>query len=247
MYYFDPNLILIIILSIIAGGLMKGILGLGMPMVAVPVIAYFLPPTTAMMLLCFPILSTNFLQMQIQKGLGSLRFLPLLVFLVIGLIVGGRLIVEIELNTVSIIIAISIIFAALVNFFGFRINNIDVKYERPITSILGFFSGILGGLSTFYGPPILTYLISVNLSKEFFIRTIATMYFIGSIPLYGSLLYHDLGTLNDLFVSLFLIVPALIGQYFGTKIRHKLSNEIFRKSILITLMILGLILLFKNF
>ena len=87
MYYFDPNLILIIILSIIAGGLMKGILGLGMPMVAVPVIAYFLPPTTAMMLLCFPILSTNFLQMQIQKGLGSLRFLPLLIFLVIGLIV----------------------------------------------------------------------------------------------------------------------------------------------------------------
>ena len=92
---------------------MKGILGLGMPMVAVPVIAYFLPPTTAMMLLCFPILSTNFLQMQIQKGLGSLRFLPLLIFLVIGLIVGGRLIVEIELNTVSIIIAISIIFEGL--------------------------------------------------------------------------------------------------------------------------------------
>ena len=167
--------------------------------------------------------------------------------LVIGLIVGGRLIVEIELSTVSIIIAISIIFAALVNFFGFRINKIEIKYERPITSVLGFFSGILGGLSTFYGPPILTYLISVNLSKEFFIRTIATMYFIGSIPLYGSLLYHGLGTLNDLFVSLFLIVPALIGQYFGTKIRHKLSNEIFRKSILITLMILGLILLFKNF
>ena len=165
----------------------------------------------------------------------------------IGLIVGGRLIVEIELKTVSIIIAISIIFAALVNFFGFRINKIDVRNERFITSILGFFSGILGGLSTFYGPPILTYLISVDLSKEFFIRTIATMYFIGSIPLYGSLLYHGLGTLTDLFISFFLIIPAVIGQYFGTKIRYKLSNEIFRKSILITLMILGLILLFKNF
>ena len=149
MYYFDPNLILIIILSIMAGGLMKGTLGLGMPMVAVPIIAYFLPPTTAMMLLCFPILSTNFLQMQIQKGLGSLRFLPLLFFLVIGLIVGGRLIVEIELNTVSIIIAISIIFAALVNFFGFRIDNIDLKYERPITSVLGFFQEYLVGYLLF--------------------------------------------------------------------------------------------------
>ena len=66
MYYLDPNLILIIIISIMAGGLMKGTLGLGMPMVAVPIIAYFLPPTTAMMLLCFPILSTNFLHMIIQ-------------------------------------------------------------------------------------------------------------------------------------------------------------------------------------
>ena len=73
------------------------------------------------------------------------------------------------------------------------------------------------------------------------------MYFIGSIPLYGSLLYHGLGTLDDLFISFFLIIPALIGQYFGTKIRHRLSNDLFRKCILITLMILGLILLFKNF
>ena len=118
-----------------------------MPMVAVPVIAYFLPPTTAMMLLCFPILSTNFLQMQIQKGLGSLRFLPLLIFLVIGLIVGGRLIVEIELNTVSIIIAISIIFAALVNFFGFRINKIEIKYHRYGSTFNDSWTAVTSGAS----------------------------------------------------------------------------------------------------
>ena len=247
MYYLEPNLIIIICLSIIAGGFVKGTLGLGMPMVAVPVIAYFLPPTTAMMLLCFPILSTNFLQMQIKKGLGSLRFLPLLIFLTLGLLVGGRLILEIELNTVSIIIALSIIFAAIINFFGFRIKNVNLNFERPFTAVLGFFSGILGGLSTFYGPPILTYLISINISKEFFIRTIATMYFIGSIPLYGSLLYHGLCTIDDLIISFFLILPAIFGQYFGTKLRRTLSTELFRKSILITLMVLGLILLYKNF
>lgn len=246
MNLYDPYLNLIIFITIIFGGIIKGTLGLGMPMVAVPIIAYFLPPTTAMMLLCFPVLFTNFLQMNVKKGIGDLRFLPLIICLMIGLLVGGRLILEIELNTVSQIIALSIIFAALVNFFGFKIKNINLKFERPFTMGLGFFSGILGGLSTFYGPPILTYLISINLNKEYFIRIVATMYFVGSLPLYGSLLYHGLGKLNDLYISLLLVLPALIGQFIGTKIRHKLSNELFRKFILCTLIILGLILLYKN-
>ena len=143
MYYFDPNLILIIILSIIAGGLMKGILGLECHGCSSSYCIFFASNNCDDAAL-LPNIEYKLSSNANTKGLGSLRFLPLLIFLVIGLIVGGRLIVEIELNTVSIIIAISIIFAALVNFFGFRINKIEIKYERPITSILGFFSGILG-------------------------------------------------------------------------------------------------------
>jgi len=41
-------------------------------------------------------------------------------------------------------------------------------------------------------------LISINLDKEFFIRTTATMYFFASIPLYTSMIYHGLGNYYDL-------------------------------------------------
>ena len=55
-------------------------------------------------------------------------------FLVIGLIIGARLILEINLNTITQIIAILIIFAAVVNCFGFKIeNNINKKREKIIT------------------------------------------------------------------------------------------------------------------
>ena len=244
--YNDPTIIIIVILAVLAGGLVKGTLGFGMPMVALPIIAFIIPPTTAMILLCAPIFLTNFLQIKFRQGVSSYRFLPMFLSLIIGLIIGARLILEIDVNTITQIIAVSIIFAALVNCFGIKIKNINKNHENTITSLIGFGSGILGGLSTFYGPPMLAYLVAVDLPKEKFVRTVSTMYFIGSFPLYGSLIYYGFATKEDLIFSLILIIPAFIAQQIGTKIRDKFNQNQFRICILITLIILGFSLLVKT-
>jgi len=244
--YNDPSIVIIIILAVLAGGLIKGTIGFGMPMVALPLIAFIIPATTAMILLCAPILLTNFLQMKIKEGISSYRFLPMIICLIIGLIIGARLILEINLNTITQIIAVSIIFAALVNCIGFKIENINKSKERIITSIIGFGSGILGGLSTFYGPPMLAYLVAADLPKEKFVRTVSTIYFIGSFPLYGSLIYYGFATKLDLIMSLFLIIPAFISQQIGAKIRNKINQKQFRICILVTLIILGISLFIKT-
>ena len=244
--YNDPTIIIIIILAVLAGGLVKGTLGFGMPMVALPIIAFIIPPTTAMILLCAPIFLTNFLQIKFRQGVSSYRFLPMFLSLIIGLIIGARLILEIDVNTITQIIAVSIIFAALVNCFGIKIKNINKNHENTITSLIGFGSGILGGLSTFYGPPMLAYLVAVDLPKEKFVRTVSTMYFIGSFPLYGSLIYYGFATKEDLIFSLILIIPAFIAQQVGTKIRDTFNQKQFRICILITLIILGFSLLVKT-
>ena len=134
----------------------------------------------------------------------------------------------------------------MVNCFGIKINNINTKSEKTITIILGFGSGILGGLSTFYGPPMLAYLVAADLPKEKFVRTVSTMYFIGSFPLYGSLIYYGFATTQDLIVSLGLLIPAFISQQIGTKIRDKINQKQFRICILATLIILGVSLLIKT-
>ena len=244
--YNDPSIVLVIILAVLAGGLVKGTLGFGMPMVALPIIAFIIPPTTAMILLCAPIFLTNFLQIKFKEGVSSYRFLPMFLSLVVGLIIGARLILEIDINTITQIIAVSIIFAALVNCFGFKINNIKQNYEKIITTIIGFGSGILGGLSTFYGPPMLAYLVAVDLPKEKFVRTVSTMYFIGSFPLYGSLIYYGFATKEDLIFSLILIIPAFMSQQIGAKIRDKINHKQFRNLVLSTLIILGISLFLKT-
>ncbi len=243
---FEIDIIAIIFMSVFLGAIIKGAVGIGMSMFSVPIIAFFLPPTTAMILLCVPVLITNILQMQIKKGVGSYRFLPMFIALIFGIIIGCNLILEINLSTISQIIAVSIIFAAIINLFGINIKYINPNLERKLTIPLGFFSGIIGGLSSMYSPYILAYLVSTNLEKEALIRTMATMYFIGSIFIFPIWIYNGLGTLNDLIWSCLLLFPAILGQKIGTGIRSKISNENFKKIILYTLMIIGISLLIKS-
>ena len=44
------------------------------------------------------------------------------------------------------------------------------------------------------------------------------MYFLASIPLYSSLIYHGLGNFYDLLVSFVITVPALVGQFLELKL-----------------------------
>ena len=244
--YFEIITFVVILCSVFFGGIVKGSVGIGMSMFSVPLIAFILPPTKAMMLLCFPVIVTNFIQMDIKRGISNSRFFPMFITLFLGILIGGKLILSLNLKTISIIIALTIIIFTSFNFLGLNLNWLKPKYEKIISIFIGFFSGILGGVSTFYAPPIITFLVSLNLSKENFIRTTATMYFLASIPLYSSLIFHGLGNFYDLLVSLIITAPALLGQYLGTKIRGRLSNEIFRKTILVILIIIGFSLLIKN-
>ncbi len=244
--YFETITFAVILCSVFFGGIVKGSVGIGMSMFSVPLIAFILPPTKAMMLLCFPVIVTNFIQMDIKRGISSFRFFPMFIALFLGILIGGKLILSLNLKTISIIIALTIIIFTLFNFLGLNLKWLKPKYEKMISIFIGFFSGILGGVSTFYAPPIITFLVSLNLAKENFIRTTATMYFLASIPLYSSLIFHGLGNFYDLLVSLIITVPALLGQYFGTKIRLRLTNAIFTKAILVILIVIGFSLLIKN-
>ena len=72
--YFETFTITLIFLSVFVGGIVKGSVGIGMSMFSVPIIAFILPPTKAMMLLCFPIIATNLIQMNVKKGITDYRF-----------------------------------------------------------------------------------------------------------------------------------------------------------------------------
>ena len=86
--------------------------------------------------------------------------------LIIGILIGCNLVLKIKLSIISQIIAISVIFAAVVNLIGTNLKFVQSNLERILTIFLGFFSGIIGGISNMYSPYILAYLISSDLEKN---------------------------------------------------------------------------------
>ena len=89
--YLETFTITLIFFSVLVGGIVKGSVGIGMSMFSVPIIAFILPPTKAMMLLCFPLIITNLVQMNIKEGISNYRFLPMFLMLFLGILIGGRL------------------------------------------------------------------------------------------------------------------------------------------------------------
>ena len=246
MNYIDIDILIIIFISVFFGGIIKGTVGIGLSLFSVPIIAFFLPPTTSMILLCVPVLITNIIQMKISEGVSSYRFLPMFIALMIGILIGCNLILKIQLSIISQIIAVSVIFAAIINLFGINFQFINSDIERVFTIILGFFSGVIGGISNMYAPYILAYLISSDLEKKSLIRTIATLYFFGSILIFPIWIYKGLGSKDELIWSCLLLLPAIFGQKIGEKISDKISNKTFKRIILCTLLLIGISLFLKN-
>ena len=103
--YLDTITFAVILCSVFFGGIVKGSAGIGMSMFLVPLIAFILPPTKAMMLLCFPVIVTNFIQMDIKRGIINYRFFPMFISLFLGILIRGKLILSIDLKAISIIMA----------------------------------------------------------------------------------------------------------------------------------------------
>ena len=97
--YNDPAIVIIIILAVLAGGLVKGTIGFGKPMVALPLIAFIIPATTAMILLCAPILLTNFLQMKIKEGVTRFPLCSMVYYVQVEDLRGGKLHIEDDVIT----------------------------------------------------------------------------------------------------------------------------------------------------
>ena len=75
------------------GGLTKGLIGLGMPLVSAPLLSYLMPVPTAISVMLMSMLFTNIYQMVHGGQLvpAFRRFWPLLITLIVGISVGAHL------------------------------------------------------------------------------------------------------------------------------------------------------------
>ena len=107
--------------------------------------------------------------------------------------------------------------------------------------------GLLGGVSGFYGPPLMVYLAMLKLPKDLFTATIAMLFFVGGLSLAIFLAQLDVMNRDNLILSTAALIPAVLGIFIGQKIRARISQKQFERAITVAMLLIGLSLISKGF
>ncbi|MFQ5937440.1 MAG: sulfite exporter TauE/SafE family protein, partial [Acidiferrobacterales bacterium] len=121
--------------------------------------------------------------------------------------------------------------------------RVQAEMERWLGPVVGLASGILGGVSTIHGPPLVMFLTALRLPKDEFVGTIAGLYLCGVIPLVFALGAYGVMGGPELLWSILATVPLMLGVPIGQVLRRRFNQELFRKGLLTTLVVTGLSLI----
>lgn len=233
--------------GVFAGGLVKGTTGLGLPMVAVPIMTLGIGVPTAVALMTFPILMSNIWQ-GVQGGRWKTilrRFWPMLAVQPFGMIAGAAVLARADPRIlVGVLGGIIVVFVILVRFQPDW--HLSAQAERIAAPLVGLLSGLIGGLSSFFGLPIAMFLFMLRLEKDDFVAAVGVTYSVGATVLI--LTFTAFGLLGpQLYLWSILAVPVVLGgMWLGQRLRRMLNPEAFRTAVLAILFIAGLNLIRRS-
>ena len=234
-------------LIFVLGGLVKGLLGIGLPLVVVPLLSLGEPAARAIAMVAVPVLVSNSWQAW-DSGFswpGVRRFLPLILGLLITTLITVPMTLAMSDAGLRKALAIVVIIAVTVNALPIKLN-VPPSQERWWSAGVGTLSGVMGGVSSLTGPVIIAYLVSLRLPREVFVGTISIIYLAGAIPLYGSMAAQGRFAMHDVLLSALALLPMAAGLGAGKMLRGKLSEPVFRRVLLGFLVAVALGLIFKG-
>src|SRR5215813_9491898 len=111
LYSEHAGIIAAVVCSLIVAGLLKGIIGVGMPVVALPLLSLFIDVKSAAMLLSMPLILSNLPQaLEGGKTARSLMQLaPVLLGMIPGLFLGVRALLALDPNVARIMVGLVLI------------------------------------------------------------------------------------------------------------------------------------------
>ena len=227
-------------LSLLVAGVVKGISGIGIPLVGISLLSLLIPVPQAIALLPIPIVVVNVWQVVTNGGFTGVcrRFAPLIIAMCIGTFIGTALLASTDVSVLLLLVGCMISAFALAELLRVRIR-VPSGLQHLAGAIAGFLGGVLGGLSSIFGPPILMFLVTLQLGKDEFVRAICGIYLIAGITLASTLGAFGIIGVQDLKWSALATLPLLSGVVIGQFARTWVSEALFRRVLLIMLVLIG--------
>jgi hypothetical protein len=237
---FTPGQLVAIFATLGFAALVKGITGLGFSTTCLPLLVLAVGLEKAMALVILPSLASNLIVMRAAGHFREtlVRFWPMLAATVPGLLLGLWVLGRAETGALAAVLGGVLVAYCLVGLTGARFA-LSGGAERRLQPASGFATGLVNGMTGSQILPILPFLLSLNLTPDRFVQAMNVSFTLSSLIMAFGLARLGHLSLESGLVSALGIAVVFAGARIGTRIRRSLSPEIFRKAVLVLLILLG--------
>ncbi len=241
LYEIPAKIMFFIFGTFFVAGIVKGLIGLGLPAMALGIMILQLQLRDSMAILVLPLLITN-----LWQGINGGYFVVILKRLwmlfaagVIGIWFAVGIMTVANPDILAIILGVVLssyaTFSMLTPQFTFLSN-----FERLLLPVAGAITGIIAGLTGSMAFPAVAYIQRIGLSRAAFIQAIGIWFCLGSLALGGSMESRGILPSNLALVSLGAVITAVIGMTIGRSLQQRLSEPAFNKIFFTALILLGI-------
>lgn len=231
---------LLVMGTFVLAGMVKGVIGLGLPTVAMGLLGLAMAPAQAAALLIIPATLTNLWQLAFGGHLRGLlaRLWPMLLATAIGTGLGSRWLgidggpwMGRALGAALLLYALS----------GLLLPTLHLppRLETWLGPACGLATGVVTAATGVFVIPAVPYLQALGLRKDELVQALGLSFTVSTLALAAGL--YGRGALGggELGASLLALVPALLGMWLGQALRQRISALLFKRVFFCGLGVLG--------
>lgn len=227
-------------------GTVKGVTGMGLPTVAMGLLALRLAPADAASLLLLPSLLTNLQQARGAAGAGPLlrRLWPMLLAIVLATWASAGVLADSQGPAARLGLGAMLLLYAISGLGQWTLPA-PGRHARWLGPACGALTGLATGATGVFVLPAVPYLVSLRLPRDTLMQSLGLCFSASTLALAAGLAGHGVLDVALLPAALLVLPSTLAGLWLGTRLRTRLPPLLFRRVFFLTLALLGVQLLWQ--
>ncbi|MBV6643310.1 MAG: sulfite exporter TauE/SafE family protein [Cyclobacteriaceae bacterium] len=161
-----------------------------------------------------------------------------------GAFLGAMLFSTLKIDWLQIIIGLFLVSTIWQFSWGKKKKSFQMKYSYLLP--LGFLISILGTIIGGLGPVLNPFYLNLGITKESLIATKTANSFFMGLAQIGSYAYFGLMSTEVIYPAIALGLGISVGSYFGKLVLKRVSDQSFRKWVILFMVISGLLMLYQG-
>src|SRR6476661_10440315 len=240
---FDSLLILVAVTFLLAG-FVKGALGLGLPTVSMGLLAVSMPPAQAIAIVIVPAIVTNIWQTFGGPYLRDIfrRLWPLLIGTAAGIWLNAGSLTGPYARYTTIALGLLLAINAVIGLSRFSFS-VARQNEKWLGAIVGLVTGVISAATGVQVVPSVPFLQAIGMEKEELIQALGVFFTVATLALGFNLTSEGLLTSATALPGAVAMICSFVGMLIGQAVRTRLQPEVFRRWFHIAMILLGLYLI----